>query len=140
MEDYHGAHTFFLFGDDYIKFKGYFMTGWFLYLSGSVHPNKFKENEFEFKINMIMLLNEVRGKMVKGLRVNIDLDDLSFELMEKLEAITQRYRGDAKLYINIIDSKENITLDLMSKRFTVDPSNEMIKELGRIPEVVYEIV
>ncbi|MCF1752746.1 DNA polymerase III subunit alpha [Mariniradius sediminis] len=140
MEDYHGAHTFFLFGDDYIKFKGYFMTGWFLYLSGSVHPNKFKENEFEFKINMIMLLNEVRGKMVKGLRVNIDLDDLSFELMEKLEAITQRYRGDARLYINIIDSKENITLDLMSKRFTVDPSNEMIKELGRIPEVVYEIV
>ena len=116
------------------------MTGWFLYISGSVHPNKWKENEFEFKINSIMLLNEVRGKMIKGLRVNIDLDDLTLDLMEKLESITRKYKGDAKLYINIIDSKENITLDLMSKKYTVDPSNELISDLGQIPEVVYQII
>ncbi|MFD2201488.1 DNA polymerase III subunit alpha [Shivajiella indica] len=140
MEDYHGGHTFFIFGEDYIKYKEYFMTGWFLYIAGSVHPNKWKENEFEFKINSIMLLSEVRGKMIKGLRVNIDLDDLNYDLMEKLESITQKYKGEAKLYINIIDSKENITLDLMSKNYKVDPSNEMIKDLGLIPEIVYQII
>jgi DNA polymerase III subunit alpha len=140
MEDYHGGHTFFIFGEDYIKYKEYFMTGWFLYISGSVHPNKWKENEFEFKINSMMLLSEVRGKMIKGLRVNIDLDDLNYDLMEKLESITQKYKGEAKLYINIIDSKENITLDLMSKNYKVDPSNEMIRDLGLIPEIVYQII
>ncbi|MCL6257743.1 DNA polymerase III subunit alpha [Aquiflexum sp. TKW24L] len=140
MEDYHGAHTFFIFGEDYIRFKEYFMNGWFIYLTGSTHLNKWKENEYEFKINSMMLLSEVRAKMVKGLRVNIDLDDLNFELMEKLEIITQKYKGDAKLYINIIDSRENITLDLMSKRYSVDPSNEMIKALGQIPEVMYQIL
>lgn len=140
LEDYHGAHTFFIFGDDYVKFKEYFMTGWFLYITGSVHPNKWKENEFEFKINNITLLDEIRGKMIKGLRVNIDLDDLSLDLMEKLEKITAKYKGEAKLYINVIDSKENITLDLMSTKFKVDPSNEMIQELGQLPEVVYQIV
>ena len=140
MEDYHGGHTFFIFGDDYVKYKEYFMTGWFLYITGSVHPNKWKENEFEFKINSMILLNEVRGKMIKGLRVNIDLDDLNYDLMEKLESITQKYKGEAKLYINIIDSKENITLDLMSKNYKVDPSNEMIRDLGLIPEIVYQII
>jgi len=140
MEDYHGGHTFFIFGEDYIKYKGYFMTGWFLYITGSVHPNKWKENEFEFKINHMMLLSEVRGKMIKGLRVNIDLDDLNYELMEKLESITRKYKGEAKLYINVIDSKENITLDLMSKNYKVDPSNEMIMDLGLIPEIVYQII
>ncbi len=140
LEDYHGGHTFFLFGDDYIRFKEYFMTGWFLYLTGSVHPNKWKENEFEFKINNMMLLSEVRAKMIKGLRVNIDLDDLTLDLMEKLENITKKYKGEAKLYINIIDNKENITLDLMSKRYAIEPSNEMIKELGLIPEVAYQII
>ncbi|EKB50591.1 DNA polymerase III subunit alpha [Cecembia lonarensis] len=140
LEDYHGGHTFFIFGEDYIKYKEYFMTGWFIYITGAVHPNKWKENEFEFKISSMMLLSDVRGKMIKGLRVNIDLDDLSFDLMEKLEGITQKYKGEAKLYINIIDNKENITLDLMSKRYTVDPSNEMIKDLGQIPEVVYQII
>ena len=106
MEDYHGGHTFFIFGEDYVKFKEYFMTGWYLYITGSVHPNRWKENEFEFKINSIMLLGEVRAKMIKGLRINIDLDDLSLDLMEKLEVITKKYKGEAKLYINVIDSKE----------------------------------
>jgi DNA polymerase III subunit alpha len=140
MEDYHGGHTFFLFGEDYIRFKEYFMTGWFLYLTGSVHPNKWKENEFEFKINTMMLLNEVRGKMLKGLRINIDLDDLTLDLMEKLENITKKYKGDAKLYININDNKENITLDLMSKRYSINPSNEMIKDISELPQVVYQIL
>ncbi len=140
MEDYYGGHTFFIFGEDYVKYKEYFMTGWFIYLTGAVHPNRWKENEFEFKIGNMMLLNEVRGKMIKGLRVNIDLDDLNLELMEKLEGITQKYKGDAKLYINVIDNKENITLDLMSKRYTVDPSNDMIRDLTQIPEVIYQIL
>jgi DNA polymerase III subunit alpha len=140
MEDYQGAHTFFIFGEDYIKFKEYFMTGWFIYLTGSVHPNKWKENEFEFKINTMSLLSDVRAKMVKGLRVNIDLDDLTLDVMERLEKITQKYKGDAKLYINVFDNKENITLDLMSTRYTIDPSNEMMKELQQIPEVMYKII
>jgi len=139
MEDYQGGHTFFIFGEDYVKYKEYFMTGWFLYLTGSVHPNKWKEGEFEFKINQIMLLSDVRSKMVKGLRVHIDLDDLTLDLMEKLEEITQKYKGEAKLYINVIDKKENITLDLMSTRYFVDPSNDMIKELETLPEVIYKI-
>jgi len=140
LEDYQGAHTFFIFGDEYVKFKEYFMTGWFLYLSGTVNPNKYKENEFEFKISNIMLLNDLRGKMIKGLKINIDLDDLTLDLMEKIEAITTKYKGSAKLYINLIDKKENIVLDLMSTKFLINPSNELIKDLIQIPEVSYQIV
>lgn len=140
LEDYHGGHTFFLFGEDYIRFKEYFMTGWFLYITGAVLANKYKIGEYEFKVNNITLLNEVRGKMIKGIRVHIDLDDLTLDLMEKLEVITGKYKGEAKLYINIIDNKENITLDLMSKKYHVDPSNEMIKALDMIPEIAYKII
>ncbi len=140
LEDYQGAFTFFLFGDDYVKFKEYFMTGWFLFITGAVASKRWAENELEFKINSIMLLSEVRGKMVKGLRVNIDLDDLNYELMEKLEAITEKYKGDAKLYFDVVDRRENIALELFSKKFSIDPSAEMIKELKEIPEVVYKVI
>jgi DNA polymerase-3 subunit alpha len=140
MEDYHGGFTFFLFGEDYVKFKEYFMTGWFLFLSGQVVGKRWAENELEFKITNIMLLSEVRGKMVKGLRVNIDLDDLTLDLMEKLEAITEKYKGEAKLYFDVVDRKENIALELFSKKFSIDPSAEMIKELKEIPEVIYKVI
>lgn len=140
LEDYHGGFTFFLFGEDYVKFKEYFMTGWFLFLSGQVVGKKWAENELEFKITNIMLLSEVRGKMVKGLRVNIDLDDLTYDLMEKLESITEKYKGDAKLYFDVVDRKENIALELFSKKFSIDPSAEMINELKEIPEVIYKVI
>ncbi|SIN94132.1 DNA polymerase III subunit alpha [Algoriphagus halophilus] len=140
LEDYHGGFTFFLFGEDYVKFKEYFMTGWFLFLTGQVVGKKWAENELEFKITNIMLLSEVRGKMVKGLRVNIDLDDLTYDLMEKLQSITEKYKGDAKLYFDVVDRKENISLELFSKKFSIDPSAEMINELKEIPEVVYKVI
>ncbi|WP_339924060.1 DNA polymerase III subunit alpha [uncultured Cyclobacterium sp.] len=140
MEDYHGGHTFFIFGEDYVRFKEYFMPNWFLYITGSVQPKRFNPEEFEFKITQITLLNEIRAKMIKGLRVHIDLDDLGLELMEKLETITQKYKGEAKLYINIIDNKENLTLDLISSKYRIDPSNEFIQALDQIPEVAYKII
>lgn len=141
LEDYHGSFTFFLFGEDYVKFKQYFMTGWFLFLTGSVVQKKYAgDHELEFKINYMMMLNEVRGKMIKGLRVHIDLDNLTLDLMEKLEAITAKYKGDAKLYIDVIDRKENITLELFSKKFSIDPRAEMIEELNEIPEIIYKVV
>lgn len=139
LEDYQGGFTFFLFGDDYVKFKEYFMTGWFLFVKGQVGQKKWND-ELEFKINSIMLLSEVRGKLVKGLEVNIDLDDLNYNLMEKMEQITEKYKGDAKLYFSVIDRKENISLKLFSKKTGIDPSAEMIKELNQIPEVVYKVV
>ncbi|GGZ28715.1 DNA-directed DNA polymerase [Echinicola pacifica] len=140
MEDYQGGHTFFFFGEDYIKFKEYFMTGWFLYITGSVQGKRWNPDDVEFKVGNIMLLNEVRGKMVKGIRININLDDLTLDLMEKLEAITTKYKGEAKLHINVTDIKERIAVDLMSTKYTVDPSHEMIKELETLPEVVYKII
>jgi DNA polymerase-3 subunit alpha len=141
LEDYSGSFTFFLFGDDYVRFKEYFMTGWYVFLSCTVTQKKWGgDNELEVKINSMMLLSEVRGKMVKGLRINIDLDNLTLDLMEKLEAITTKYKGDAKLYIDVIDRKENIALELFCKKFTIDPNARMIKELQGIPDVVYKVI
>ena len=141
VEDYHGSFTFFLFGEDYVKFKQYFMTGWFLFISGAVVQKKWgAENELEFKINSITLLSEVRGRLIKGLKVNINLNDLTYELMEKLETITAKYKGEAKLYIEVVDQQENISLELFSKKIKVDPSAELIKELKLMPEVAYKIM
>ncbi|NVK50059.1 MAG: DNA polymerase III subunit alpha, partial [Cyclobacteriaceae bacterium] len=140
LEDYQGGFTFFLFGEDYVKYKEYFMKGWFLFIKGKVGQKKWAENELEFKVGSIMLLSEVRGKMVKGLRVNIDLDHLNYDLMEKLEGITEKYKGDAKLYFNVIDRRENITLELFSKRFSINPCEELMGELKLIPEIAYKVI
>ena len=94
----------------------------------------------EFKINSITLLSEIRGKLIKGLKVNINLNDLTYDVMEKLEAITAKYKGDAKLYIEVVDQQENISLELFSKKFTIDPTADLIKELKAMPELAYKVM
>ncbi|MFC3879219.1 DNA polymerase III subunit alpha [Algoriphagus namhaensis] len=140
MEDYAGSHTFFLFGDDYVKYKEYFMTGWFLFIHGRVQQNRWKENEYEFKISKISLLSEIKDQMVKGVRISVDLDDLTYDLMEDLHALTTGNSGKAKLYFDVIDRKENITLQLFSKNITVDANSKFIKILDEIPEIEYKII
>ncbi|MGY6558527.1 MAG: DNA polymerase III subunit alpha [Nitritalea sp.] len=140
MEDYAGSHTFFIFGEDYVRFKEFFMTGWFLYISGSMHPNKWKENEFEFKINSIGLLNDLRDRVVKGIRIHIDLDDLTYTVMDQLERIGKQYKGDARLYVTVIDKKENIRLELLATQYRVEPSNALMRELAQFPELSYTLV
>ena len=141
LTDYYGTYTFFLFGDDYVKFKQYFMPDWFLFISGQVSQKKWgNENELEFKISNVSLLSEISKKMIKGFKVTLNLDDLTYDLMEKLERISIKHKGDAKLYLEILDQKENITLELFSKKYAIDPSAKMIQELKLIPEVVYKII
>ncbi|MHA7131674.1 DNA polymerase III subunit alpha [Algoriphagus namhaensis] len=139
MEDYAGSHTFFLFGDDYVKYKEYFMTGWFLFIQGRVQQNRWKEHEYEFKISKIDLLSEVKEMMVKGVRISIDLDYLTYDLMEDLQRLTSENPGKAKLYFDVIDRKENISLQLFSKNIKVDPNSKFIKFLDQIPDIQYRI-
>ncbi len=79
IEDYRDSHTFFLFSSDYLTYKEYLVQGWFLFIQGALvpAPSWKKSDEEELKIQSIMHLSEVRDKMTKGLRLDIDLDGLN---------------------------------------------------------------
>ena len=50
LEDYQDSITFFLFGEDYPKYKAYMTEGWFLYAQCRVQERKWKEGELEMKL------------------------------------------------------------------------------------------
>ncbi|UII32484.1 DNA polymerase III subunit alpha [Fulvivirga ulvae] len=135
MEDYNGNFTFFLFGDDYIKFKEYLMQGWFLYIQGRVMERKWGDKSLEFKILNIELLNDLRDKRTKGLMVNINLNEINETVIKNLEEVCLQYRGDCALHMNLVDVQENISVEMMSRKYKVNPSNEMIEKMKQIPAV-----
>ncbi|GAA0893152.1 DNA polymerase III subunit alpha [Fulvivirga kasyanovii] len=135
MEDYNGNFTFFLFGDDYIKFKEYLMQGWFLYIQGRVVERKWGDKSLEFKILNIELLNDLRDKRTKGLMVNINLNEINETVIKNLEEVCLQYRGDCALHMNLVDVQENISVEMMSRKFKVNPSNEMMEKMKQIPAV-----
>ena len=135
LEDYSSSFTFFLFSDDYVQFKEYFATGWFLYIKGSAAKKKWGDQALEFKISNIELLTEVREKLTKGCNISIAAHDVNVDLIDKIETIISQHKGDCELKLNVIDEGEKIKLDLLSRKFRIKPTNELMDALTALPEV-----
>jgi len=61
-------------------------------------------------------------------------------LITQIEKLCQEYSGGTPLYLKLRDEGENISLELLSRKFRVKPVNEMVSKIRRIPEVEVEIV
>ncbi|MGK7392067.1 MAG: DNA polymerase III subunit alpha [Candidatus Cyclobacteriaceae bacterium M2_1C_046] len=140
MEDYTGNFTFFLFGDDYLKFKEYMMQGWFLYISARVEPKKWGDGGLDLKVQNMELLHDLRDKKSKGIQLNVSVDDLNEILIGKLESLCQAYPGECSLQMIIFDEKNKISVETMSRKYKVKPSNELFKEMDLLTEIDYKVL
>ncbi len=140
VEDYNGSYTFFLFSEDYVNYKEYFMQDWYLFIKGSVVDRKWGNGEPEFKISQISLLSEVRDKLVKGIKVNMSLDSIRPDILDDIEQLSKANPGDCSLSFNIIDIHESIQVDLLSGKYKIKPSNELIESLERLDNIEVSIL
>ena len=140
VEDYSGKYEFVLWSDDYLKFKSFLMPGLFLFIEGNVLRKSWGEQNLEFKIRNVELLNEIGVKRAKGLQVKVSASSLNPALVKQLEALCKEYSGGTPFYLKLRDEKENISLELLSRKFRVKPINDMVKKMKRIPEVEVEVV
>ncbi|HRI78824.1 MAG TPA: DNA polymerase III subunit alpha, partial [Cyclobacteriaceae bacterium] len=140
LEDYSGKYEFILWSDDYLKFKSFLMPGLFLFVEGNVLRKTWGEQNLEFKIRAIDLLNEIGVKRAKGLQVKVSPQALNTDLVNQLESVCQEFSGATPFYLKLRDEKENISLELLSRKFRVKPVNDMVKKMKKIPDVEVEVV
>ncbi|PIB35686.1 DNA polymerase III subunit alpha [Reichenbachiella sp. 5M10] len=139
IQDYTDTYTFFLFSEDYVKFKEYFEVGWFLYLQGAIKL-KWQGPDLEFKINSISLLTDIRAEKTKGITLNLRLQDISDELIKDINELTAAHEGDGLLKVNIFDPEEGMKVNLMSRKIKVSPDDELIKKLDTYEHIKYDVI
>jgi len=141
LEDFGDNYTFYLFSKDYLKFKPMLEKGWFLYISATVQ-NRWKSEELELKIHNIEHLSEIREKMTKGLELNVRLQDVNSIIVDEIERIAGLFPGKCilKLSLSGVHDDRAINLDMLSRKFTIDPTDELIKELKSMEEVDFKIL
>ncbi len=140
LEDYNDSHQFFLFSDTYLKFKSFLETGWFLYVTGHV-GSRWNTEELEFKIRNIEFLGDVRER-AKGLELRVRAEDVNDILVNELEEIMQKHPGKGLIRLNVASQFEdqNILLEMTSRKNTVEPNGELIKELEQLEQVRYKVL
>jgi DNA polymerase-3 subunit alpha len=140
LEDYTGNFTFTLFGEDYLKFRNFMNIGWFLFVEGGVIKNTWGQQNVEIKIRNIDLLNELGLKRTKGIQLRINSTDITEEMIGVIEDVCQTYAGSTPLFLKIQDEKENINLELLSRKFRVNPINEMAVSMKKAGAVEVDVI
>ena len=150
IEDYNGTVELFMMGENYMNNAVYLRPGEFLYIQGRVEVNWRKQKEirenpalnvapddWELKPANISLLSELREKRGRGIQVKINAREVNEALIEKLSKLVITYQGNTDLKVQVFDTKDNITVELFSRKIKVEPSNELIRELKKLAENAY---
>jgi DNA polymerase-3 subunit alpha len=139
IEDYQDAFKFFMFGDEYVKFKGYLNMGWFLYLVGSIEPGKWDKTKLEFKFNRVELLAEIKDKMTKSITLDVNIDEVSEDFIDQIEAIVNSSNGNCKFSLNLIDRKEKNAVVLTSRSKKISLTDEVLNTFDKMQGVEYSV-
>lgn len=135
LEDYSGNTSFVLFGEDYLKFRNFLNIGWFLFIEGMVIRNTWGQQNLEMKIRNIDLLNEIGVKRSKGIQLRVNASEVTPDLIGKIEDVCQEFSGNTPLFLNLRDEQENISLELLSRKFRVNPVNDMVRKMKKVADV-----
>jgi DNA polymerase-3 subunit alpha len=134
VEDYSGSYTFTMFGREYLERKNFFIPGNHLFIEGAVAKNTWGDQNLEYKIRNIDLLQDIPAKRINGLaaRMSGDPDKFTTDHLEKLDKILKKHAGKGTFKLGLT----GVGIDPMDEcptRFRgVKPSHILIDELKKL--------
>jgi len=131
LEDYADSARLFLFSEINLRFKHFAEPGTFLVIQGRIEVPKYR-TEPEFVISSIELLQELRDKRTKGLKLRIPNGILDYLLIDEMNELINENIGNCALLFVIYDSIDNIEIEMPSRSVKVKPSNELFNKLAKL--------
>ena len=137
VEDYSGQYEFAFFGKDYDAFKPKMSLHEAVYITGEIKPrffakdkdNKPVKQEFEMRVKDICSLGTVSDSLLKVFKVHINGNLITPELRKSLVSLLRKHKGKTPLSIMLFDPKNKWNVELSSKKYSVEVSQEFIDGL-----------
>ena len=87
IQDFNESLNIRMFGEGYVTFKHYFEMGNVLHIKGKYQPRWNSQDEFEFRVKEIQLLEEVGKNMTESITIKINIDKLTDDMVYELSLI-----------------------------------------------------
>ncbi|MDH6343584.1 DNA polymerase-3 subunit alpha [Parabacteroides sp. PFB2-12] len=139
IEDFTGSAEIPLFGKDYIEYGKYGRPGMYLLIRGKMEPRRWREEEVEFKIGTIGLLQDVKESLIETLRITLPIHCLNDKIINELSVLIKNNPGNSLLYFKMIDKEYNVMLDFTSKTIKLEVTLELINFLKNNEEIEFKI-
>ena len=136
LEDYKDSHEFWIFGEDYLKYRHYLIIDHFIHLK--VRPNQFinRETGEPGRIRMQYLsfkqLQDVLPEFSKKIQLQIDIQKVNANVVNRINDIFDKYQGKVPIEITLIDHEKNINLKTQSKTKRLEINAELLNQLQQL--------
>lgn len=138
LSDYTDSSQFFFFQNDYVEFGKFCKPGLFIMLKGKVQK-RYNNESLEFKVSHIELLSETRKNLVKNFTVTLPLSQINEEVIDEMERLLKRNKGNAMFRITIFDEDTENAIRLFSRNTKINLTNEVLRFFDEHPEIGYRI-
>jgi DNA polymerase-3 subunit alpha len=126
IEDFTGNAEIAFFGNDYVEYNKYFRVGMYLLIRGKIEPRRWKEGEFDFRVNAISLLQAEKDKLIEKISITVPIHSLDEQMITELSVLIKTNPGNSLLYFKVIDGEHNIVLNLFSQHVRLNVTQELI--------------
>jgi DNA polymerase-3 subunit alpha len=138
IEDYSGSLKIMMWSEDYLKYRHLISVGQMLYLKGVMKPRFNSEDQFEFKVNNMMLLADVREKMLTNIQITLKTERIQQGFLQEFYQLLDHSKGNALVKLNVIDEGQKIVVAATSRRFKINFDNDTMKRFAEM-ELDYKV-
>jgi DNA polymerase-3 subunit alpha len=123
IEDYTGKTEFMLWSDDYVRYSQFLEKGKNLFITGSFRQRYNKE--FEFKIERITLLENIKQTLTKQLVLEMEARQVDEQLLTFLHENVKKHPGTTGLKVNILEPGTHARATLFSREKGLEMNDEL---------------
>lgn len=122
LEDYNDSYQLTLFSNQYTSFKNFLEAGYFLFIKAKAESRFNQPDQLELKVTSMQLLSDVIEKQINSVTLQIPIQDLSDDLVVRIEKITKSNQGKGKLKFHFFDNIDKISFEMRPKKNGIDIS------------------
>lgn len=139
IEDYSGKSEFMLWGDDYARYSQFLEKGRNLYITGAFRP-RFNKQEFEFKVDRITMLENIKQQLTKHLILEMEARQVSEKLLTFLHENVKKHPGRSGLKFNISEPRLNAKVSLFTRETGFEMNDEMAAFLTENGDISVQVL
>ncbi len=138
LEDFDGKGELAVFGDDWVRWKGYLSEGCTILIKAKCAPNR-KGDSYFITINDIQYLQTVKEKQIDKFTITMTSDSINDTVVSDLTTLFEDSPGDTQLFIQIIDSVSLRPITLRSRKRKINVKRDLLMYIESIPGMMYKI-
>ena len=134
IEDYTDTFEFRIFGEEYLKHRPFLLKNTFVHVKtfvreGWVNRDTGKKSDPRLQFNSFQLLHDVMDKYVRKLSIQLNIKELESNKIQNLKELISMHPGSHLLDFVVYDNREQIKLEMPSRKQKVKVSQELLSEL-----------